>query len=163
MQAVGVQTLKTTFTRKLLSKQASGTKLYFQAASKSSSNRDYFKDPGAPKVAVCKDGQTIAMYHPVPVIDYDKTIPISREDPRYSEHQNLDGLVLQKLRESNTADKPVQTPRVEHGWPLYDKDVTPAVMELAEMFHTSKHMWYAKGSNKNRRRKQTVNHPFNER
>lgn len=37
-----------------------------------------------PRVALCKDNQTIAMYHPKKTIDYEKTIPIPRDDPRYA-------------------------------------------------------------------------------
>ena len=38
----------------------------------------------APRVALSKDHKTILMYHPDEPIEYEKTIPIPRDDSRYN-------------------------------------------------------------------------------
>lgn len=46
-----------------------------------------------PRVAITKDNSTIVMYHPQSTIKYEDTIPIPRDDPRYSAHENVESLV----------------------------------------------------------------------
>ena len=48
---------------------------------------------GHPKVALSKDKQTVVMYHPKTNLDYSKTIPIPRDEKRYTSYSTANDIV----------------------------------------------------------------------
>jgi len=63
------------------------------------------------------------------------------------------------LEESGAADRSVQAPHIDYGWPLYDRELAPTVMELSNMFY--KYKWesfYHRGV-KGRKKNPPVNRP----
>lgn len=103
---------------------------------------DHFTDPGVPRVAITKDKNTIVMYHPQAKVDYENTIPIPRDDPLYTGHENLESLVREKLDKLDIADKPLDKAKIENPWPMKNKETLPIMMHLSKIFYTSKHMWW---------------------
>ncbi|XP_039260277.2 large ribosomal subunit protein mL42-like [Styela clava] len=105
---------------------------------------DHFADPGAPRVAITKDRNTIVLYHPQEKVKYEDTIPIPRDDPKYSAHENLESLVREKLDNLDIADKALDKPNIQNPWPMRNKETIPVMMHLSNLFYTSKHLWWPK-------------------
>lgn len=106
----------------------------------------HFSDPGIPRVAITKDKRTFALYHPKDPVNYEYTIPIPRDDPKYSAHESLESLVRERLDALDCAEKSLDPPSITNPWPMSNKEMIPTIMHLANMFYTSKHRWFPTAS-----------------
>lgn len=107
-----------------------------------STNDSPFDDPGFPRVGLSKDRSTVAMYHPVRNVPYEKTVPIPRDDKRYSAYMTANDIASDKIMEAGISGKSVEYNRPEHFFPMFDRDLPSTANELGKIFGTSKHRWF---------------------
>ncbi|XP_070558356.1 large ribosomal subunit protein mL42-like [Ptychodera flava] len=89
-------------------------------------NKEPYISNTKPEVVVSKSGNTIVCYHPSEPFPYEHSRPIARPDPTKPEQTHED--VLRRSFVKN----------------LQKERQGPDEIELAKMFHTTKHRWFPK-------------------